>query len=216
MKNIKGKGKLIIPLVLLVGLSCFFISWKHNTISLEPINYIKWVKDPANGLNVSKKIGSIIYSAQYEPVEYLVANSKRDKTLKTAVLKKEVSGYEGMEYYTLQLMNAESNTDILALKLQSRDQYYDRESYFSFAFQSDIYLIRGVDTIPCSAFNYVPNYGISPHIDFLVAFPKKANEAENTDMDRTIVIEDKVFNNGTIKLEVKKENINKIPALITF
>jgi hypothetical protein len=216
MKSIKARNKVIITMVLLVGVSCFFISWKHNSIALPPIDYIKWVKDPANGLDVSKKIGDVIYSIQYEPAEYIVANMKKDTLLNSTVMRKEISNYQGMEYYIIQLKNAKSNTDILTLDLASKEEYYSREGYFSFDFQNDIYLVKGEETIPCTMFNYVPTYGISPHIDFLVAFVDKKDESNNASEDRTIVIEDKIFNNGTIKLQVKKENINKIPALITY
>jgi len=216
MKSIKARNKIIIAAVFLIGLSGFFISWKHNTNSLAPIDYIKWLKDPANGLDVSKKMGNIIYTIQYETPEFIVANLKKDPILKSSVLKTEAVNYQGMEYYILQLKNAKSNTDVLTLSLESKDEYYTRESYFSFDFQNDIYLVRGDDTVPCAMFNYIPNYGISPHIDFLVAFVNKKTGSNSATVDRTIVIEDKIFNNGIIKLLVKKEDINKIPSITTY
>lgn len=174
------------------------------------------MNNPENGLYVYKNLGSVSYSVQYESAEYIIDNMEKDPFLKSSALQKELPNYHGMEYYIIQLRNIKSNTDILTLDLENKNEYYERENYYSFDFQNDICLIRGGDTIPCTVFNYVPNYGISPHIDFMVAFVDKEKTAAQVKADRTIIIEDKIFNNGTIKLEIKKDNINKIPLLITY
>ena len=70
----------------------------------------------------------------------------------------------------------------------------------------------------CAIFNYVPNYGIAPHIDFLLAFEKNKNEvhSEKKLYDREFIINDKVMGYGTIKFQIDKDDMNKIPSLTTY
>jgi hypothetical protein len=216
MKGIKAKSSFIITSVLVIGASVLFISLRRDNKALPPAEYVKWVQNPDNGLNVSKQIKDVKFTVQYQPANYLVANKERDPYLKATVLNSEVGKYTDLEYYDIRLASAKTNQDVLTLDLQNQQDYYSREKYYSFGFENDIYMISNNDTIPCALFNYVPNYGIAPYTDFMIAFTKSKNESKKAMYDHTIVIEDKIFGNGILKFEIKKSDINKIPPIITY
>ena len=52
-------------------------------------------------------------------------------------------------------------------------------------------------------------YGSAPYINLMIGFENKNNVC-----DKTIIFNDIVFNNGIIKLTIKKEAIESIPELI--
>lgn len=194
------RNKWMIPVMLVLFISSCV---KKKLPASEYVNYIESEK---NGLNVSKTIGDICYRVQYKPQDYILL--KENKSDQSIVKKQDL---KDMQYYTLQYALKEKNEDILKAHLNNSNEYYARSNYFSFDLQQDIYLVEGKDTLPCRLFNYVNSYGLSPKADFVLAFDKTANTAKE---DKTIVIEDKVYGGGVIKLKIEKENIKDIPELI--
>jgi hypothetical protein len=216
MKNIKVISSC--AAVIAVGVVSFMaISWKKDVKYLPPVDYVKYVKDSKNGLTVVKHMDKVDYSAQYRSAEYMVASEQKDPYLKTDMFNKEKLKYADLEYYLLQISTANGNQDVLTINLQSEEEYTKRQGYYSFAFENDIVLVEGIDTLPCAIFNYVPNYGLSPHIDFLLAFTKNKNESDGKlKFDRNFIINDQVMGYGTVKLTLKKEDLNNIPSLTTY
>jgi hypothetical protein len=216
MNAIKGKNKVIIPVVLVALASIFFISWKMGERkSLSPIEYVKWVQDDKNGLNIKKGMGNVSFSIQYQPAGYLVANEEKDPHLRTLVFNKKMEKYIDLEYYAVRIESKE-NKDVLTVNLDKQEDYYARENYYSFEFQNDIIMIEGKDTLGCAMFNFIPSYGLSPHIDFVVAFVKSKEEKEKAAHDRQLVIDDRIMGDGLLKFEIKKDDINNIPSIITY
>ena len=116
-----------------------------------------------------------------------------------------------MQYYTMQYALVKSGEDILKTQLDNASDYYARTNYFSFNLQQDIYLVDGTDTMDCKLFNYVNAYGLSPKADFVMAFDKSKHKTQE---DKIIVLQDKVYGGGIIKLKIEKESIQQIPELI--
>jgi hypothetical protein len=218
MKGIKvlNRGFLIIPLF--VGILFFFINWKSEKKSLKPMEYVQWISDMHNGLRVEKKMDNVSFYVQYEPANYVVANIYKDAYLKTSVLNSEKKKYSDLQYYSIQICSLIPNSDILSLKLKNKDDYYTRENYYSYDFEKDVFLVDGEDTLGCCLFNYAPNYGISPHIDFLVAFKKNKDESESDKIlnSKRIIIYDKIMGYGVLWFEISKRDINNIPDIITY
>ena len=83
-----------------------------------------------------------------------------------------------------------------------------RINYFSYAFCNDIKLTSGTDTVDCALFHYENSYGGTPVARFLLAFDdKKIGE------DKTLIISDKIFNKGKIKLNMDKKVFDELPIL---
>lgn len=183
------------------------VNFSCSKKELHSSDYIKFVEDESNGLRVSKNIGGVDYMVQYKPIEYILLKENNNNV----DIKKRKEDLEGMQYYTLSYSLVKNNKDILKFNLTSQDEYYERVNYFSFGLQNDIYLVEGKDTLDCKLFNYVRSYGLSPKADFVLAFSKNTQAQIN---DKLIVIEDKIFGGGIIKLKIAKEDIKNIPELI--
>jgi hypothetical protein len=167
---------------------------------------VKYIEDEANGLKVSKTIGDIHYSIQYKPDDYILL---KENNHEQSVIKKE--DLKDMQYYTMQYALVKSGKDILKVHLDNTNDYYARTNYFSFNLQQDIYLVEGKDTMACKLFNYINSYGLSPKADFVMAFDKSKHKEQE---DKMLVLEDKVYGGGIIKLKIEKESIQQIPELI--
>jgi hypothetical protein len=220
MNGIKVKSSIVLTTLLLGVVSLFFICWKkHGRETLPPWDYVKWVEDSKNGLKIVKKMKDFNFTIQYEPANFIVANLEKDPNLKTSVLNGKRNKYEDLQYFTIQILCPNTTQDILTMGINNRDIYLKRENYYSFDFERAIHLIENNgDTLSCALFNYAPNYGIAPHIDFLVAFTKSKEEIKSgqSQNDKTLIVEDEIFGNGTLQFSIKKEDINNIPEMLTY
>lgn len=183
------------------------VSFSCSKKELHSNDYVKFVEDESNGLRVSKNIGEVNYMIQYKPIEYILLRENNNN----GDIKKRKEDLGGMQYYTLTYSLVKNNKDILKFNLTSPDEYYERVNYFSFGLQNDIYLVDGKDTLDCKLFNYVRSYGLSPKADFVLAFDK-SKQTKTT--DKLMVIEDKIFGGGIIKIKISKEDIENIAELI--
>ena len=170
---------------------------------LSASDYMKYIEDENNGLKIKKQIGSIEYAALYKPLDYVLLKEHVNDN----VIKQQEG--DGLQYFSLHYSVKNSNADILKVNLASSQEYYERENYFSFGLQNDLCLVEGKDTLHCQLFNYVHSYGLSPAADFVLAFDKKKGEQE----DETLVIDDKTFGGGIIKMKIDKNDIENIPEL---
>lgn len=220
MKDLKVKSSITLLFLLLAATSVFFISWKkHDKQILPPVAYVKWMQDPKNGLNIKKEMKDFKFTVQYEPAEYIVANFEKDPYLKTSVLNSQKNKYSDLQYYTLEISCPSAGKDLLTIGIDDQQDYLKRENYYSFDFEHKIYLIdNGRDTLSCALFNYAPNYGIAPHINFSFAFKKNNEELKNgiSLSDKTLVIEDEIFGNGILQFNIKRDAINNIPTMLTY
>lgn len=215
MKGIRVKTS--IGIVIMLTIICLVeVSWKRDVKSLVPVEYVKWMQDPKNGLMLEKKFKEVGFKLQYKPVAYMVVNIFKDPYLQTKVYNGQVGKYSELEYYKLSIVNSTGGEDVLMKGIDNKNDYYQREGYYSYDFAKDIILVRNNDTVPCTICNYTPNYGLSPHIDFEIAFVKDKNEKDKALYDRQIIIDDQVFDNGMIKFQLKKDDINNQPSLITY
>lgn len=173
---------------------------------IQTADYLNYIENKSNGLKVSKNIGEIDYTVQYKPLEYILLKENKNEDQQ-----KRKEDLQGMQYYTLSYSLVNSRKDILKAGLNAKEDYYERVNYFSFGLQNDIYLVDGRDTMDCKLFNYVRSYGLSPKADFIMAFETNKDQ---TPHDKLIVIEDKIYGGGIIKLKIEKDDINNVPELI--
>jgi len=176
--------------------------------SATPAELVQWVENPKHGLLKQKIIDGIQYDLQYRPLEYITAKEADDKLLTTAFIQERKARLSGMEYYHLRVGSANGG-EVLMANCNSQDDYHTRNTYLMFDFRQDIHLVANDDTLPCMLYHYENHQGLAPYADILMAFEKTGTAA-----DRTILINDKVFGNGLIKLEISEQDIQQVPALI--
>jgi hypothetical protein len=185
---------------------------KHE---LSPQAYVGWVEDPANGLKVERKMDVLSYSVQYKPLAYIIAKEEKSNSIEKTKLESRKRTLEKMQYYTLRIASNGGN-DLLTVNSPSQQEYYQRQNYLTYELQSDIALVDGLDTLSCGLFQAVGNYGLAPYMDFVLGFETKDASQHLPLNDKEFILHDKVFGNGILKFTIKKENINKLPEIITL
>lgn len=177
---------------------------------VPPAEYVHYVQNPANGLQVNQKVNGVSYTLQYEPVDYCVMLEKRSFSIPKEVFKQEYNRFKGLEHYTLKI--DKEGTDKLMNVLSDTSAYKkSKTTYFDFAIQKDIKLIEGTDTIPCSICQLDANTGISPYYTYTLGFYHKSGTAGSA--DRVVYFQSKPLNTGNVLLCVKNKAIKNIPGL---
>lgn len=187
---------------------------------LSSVEYMKWIEDAENGIKVNKTIGNFTYSALYKPYEYLaLIDLKKDSPTKQEV-NKVINEYNDYQYFTFRITANDQNTELLKVNLHSEDDYYSRIEYFSFKMQNDLKLIEGTDTLNCVMFHFERIYGLAPYATFVIGFPLTKAEEQNIKNgkkivynDKTIKFTDNIFGAGNVYINMKAENLNRIPKL---
>lgn len=192
--------------IIIVFITFCFISFSCTKKKLNQVDYMRYVENEENGLRIIKNMGEVNYILQYKPIDYVQLKENRNsETINLEEL-------EDMQYYTLSYALKDNyNKDILRYDLNSQNEYYERVNYFSYGFPEDIFLVEGKDTIACDLFNYVRSYGLSPRADFIIGFKKTSSK--NIE-DKLVVVDDKVYGGGIIKLKILAEDLENIPEQI--
>ncbi len=177
---------------------------------LSPANYVNWVKDPKNGLQKEKEINDLIFSLLYQPAEYVISEDRKKENISAEELKTELDAHSELEYYNLKIGAKNYNGELLKYDLNNGHEYKDRVEYYAFKFEKDIMLIAGNDTLPCSIFHFERTFDVAPYSSFLLGFKIPSKDKNK---DRSIVIDDKIFNKGTVKFFFSEKRIGTLPKL---
>ena len=190
-----------------------------NSSKLRPQEYVRWVENEDHGIRISKRISDIKYTLQYEPLPYVVAIDEKQQVLSKKLLEEGIKRKEGMQYYLFRIESKGSEKDILKIGLANNSKacYGDLVQYMSFDMQYDIQLIEGNDSLPCKLYQLERSYEITPYVYILLAFDDPNNnssETEKTAFDKILIYKDKVFSSGTVRMQIKAKDIEKIPSII--
>ena len=182
--------------------------------ALPPVEYVRWVKDPAHGLVQTKTINALEFTAQYKPLDFVVAQEERTPTLAQSVLeaKKEALGDHHL-YYNFRIKNTEGQLSPVGSGASSDLEYQRRLGYFTFDIQQDLYLLHGQDTFPCTLFQFVRSYDVAPYVEFALGFQKPAQTTIHKDI--TFVFEDRILGVGPTKLRFDQTAFTNTPAIKT-
>ncbi len=177
---------------------------------LSPRQYMQWVADKSNGLNVEKRINEFTYGLQYKPLEYVALLDLKKDEISKSELKKKMEEYEGLQYYTFTI-STDSQQELLKKNLSETNEYYGRIHYFSFDMQNDLKLIDGKDTLDCELFHFERVYGVAPYARFVLGFPLASGN-----QDKTLFYDEKIFGAGKLYLTIQAKNNNQLPEVITY
>lgn len=181
--------------------------------NLELRDYVRYVENPANGLNVSKEVQDMVYTLQYKPLPYVIALEEMNDTLFLQHLGQRETELKDMQYFTLRLEAKNNSQELLKYNLSDEEQYYERVKYFSFDMQRDIYLRDGNDSLPCLLYHFERTYGAAPYAKFVLGFVvSKANRA----VTKEFVFNDRAFNGGSIHLKISDQDIKRVPQVKTY
>ena len=184
-------------------------------ITLNRTEYIEWIIDKNNGLNVEKRINEFIFKSQFKPDEFeaLLSLNSDNQTTNSALLEK-VEEIKDAQYFTLSISCHEANGDILKYKVSDANEYYARVEYYSFNVQNDITLIDGKDTLQCALCHFERTYSSAPVIKLILAFPESKQPLEKESChQKTLCFDDRVFSCGKVNIEITQEAVCSIPRL---
>lgn len=176
--------------------------------TLKTEDYIKFCDDPATGLKKEKEIGDFIFSAFYQPKNYLALKEfKSEVSLSKKDIESKVAEYGDLTYFSFRIQNLKDQADLLKTDLENEAHYFSRLEYLSFKMQQDLKLVNGKDTLDCVIYHYERVYNLAPYATFVVAFPKTDNK-----QDIKFWYHDRLFNTGIIILNFDKKLLDNLPT----
>ncbi len=178
---------------------------------MTPVEYVDWVNDSTNGLHQHLSTQHINYELQYKPVEYIVANEEKKTVLSQEVVEHRSGELDGLQYFNLRMAPKVKGHDILTVGNETEQDYFLKSDYYAYGFKDDIKLVEEGDTLTCRLFNMIQSYGVSPNVDFVIAFDK----AGPINGDKTLVINDQVFGSGILEISIDEADLKQVPTLIT-
>jgi hypothetical protein len=180
---------------------------------LEPKAYVAWVQALENGLKNDKTFDDITFSVQYKPLEYIICMEERKIRIADSIVLRKVNELSDMQYFDLKIALNEGSGELLKYQLSSPQQYSERVNYFAFGLQKDIVLVEGNDTLPCALYHFERAYNVTPSSTFLLGFSSGKNKSPES---KTLIIYDRIFNKGMIKMAFDRHDLQKIPKLKTI
>lgn len=174
--------------------------------SLKPKDYMSWVKNPENGLYMSKSLKDYRYDLQYRPSEMIVLQEQKGEVSNKAIFDERVAEMSDLQYYNLQLFGPNGKA---VISQNNPEAYFGNLEYYSTYAQSDINMIQEGDTLPCALFHLERYYDLSPYNTLVLAFPKTAN----MNAERTLVFNDRALNMGPVKFNISSSELERIPNL---
>ena len=185
-----------------------------NSHKVLPAEYVKYVENPDNGLNLKQKVNGVIYTIQYEPTDYCVMLEERSFSVPEETFETERKRFKGLEHYIFRINKI--GMDSLVAKLGDTAKYKKGVTeYLDFRIQKDIRLVKGSDTVTCSICQRDANTGISEYYTFSLGFYSKQDEVpvQEANADRTFLYNNKMLQTGNIMLRMRGKDIDHIPGL---
>ncbi len=181
---------------------------KHEDIIFnEPEKLVAYVNSSDNGYYKEKEIDEIKFSALLKPIEYIKANEKLKGNNEKGLAE------DDLQYFDLRITVKDFSMEFLKYNLYEASDYPKRVSYCSFEMQNDIYLIDGMDTLPCVFFHFERAFDVVPYGHFILAF--KPTD-KNVIKAKTLVYYDRLFDKGLIKMTFMPNDLIKVPKLINI
>lgn len=181
--------KLVLPLLMLAA-----CRQTH-----DPIGY---AEDKGNGLRKEMDIGSMHYTIQYKPADYIVASEHLDSGKTEERLKQ----LEGTVWFNIAFSVKGYNQSPLRYQVTDLNEYTQRQDYFLNRAANDIYLLYGKDTLYADSYWFENNQNLTPYETMIVGFRLPEGVAAPRE-DLRLSYYDRVFKNGIIKAVIKKEDL---------
>lgn len=178
---------------------------------LDPSAYVKWIKNPDNGLVKAKTIDKMIFSVLYKPSEYLLCQEERSNEISTKTYNQKLPDYSDLYYFDLKIEIEGGQGELLKQDASGSEDYDKRVKYYSFGLLHDITMVQNGDTIPCAMTHFERAFDITPYACFQIAFPKQKSK----EGDLTIIFIDKIFGKGILKFFFNKDILSHLPKLKT-
>lgn len=186
--------------IFLIVIIFFFLSCSAE---LDKKAYIKWVKDPRNGLLVKENVNEYAIELQYTPAEFVILQSGEDLTKEE--LQEALEEYQHLQYYTLRVSTL-SSQDFIEFATASKEERQKKLYYFSYHFQNDIEIEEDGERYPCVLFHFERNGSLKNSRTFILGFENKGS----VPVAESKVIINSAYFGSPVTMSVKKENIPNV------
>jgi hypothetical protein len=183
-----------------------------ETDSLKPLDFLRWVKNPAHGLKIKQTSHHMIYEAFYKPKEYIIISEERSLRISDTLLRRKLNDYAGIEFWDLKISNPENEDQVAKSGLNGNEMTDKIRGYLESEFQKDIRLVFNGDTIPCYMFHYEKSNGIIPQSKFLLGFSVNITHI-NTSAE--LIITNPFFQTEDLHFPFDKNALGRIPKMLT-
>ena len=181
---------------------------KKEKEELMPVEYVRWVEDEKNGLRIRQQEGEYLYELQYQPLEYIVVLQERTGQIKASLLKEEMEKRGDLQYFTLKMYSGKGKGLLSDKELEAEN----KELYLLSGLQQEMMLSQADDTLRCLLFHFESSNNLIPYDQCVLAFEKPLDNKK----DILFIYRTDKYENGGVKIPIKRENINKIPKLKTI
>lgn len=173
-------------------------------------DYITYFENKENGLCKEIEVGECAYTFQFKNAQYIVAKQKV-QGLQGDSLVQRMHRLKESIWFNIQLSNHKRTESLLRYKAAGLDEYNWRLNYFLQEAEQHFYAEMNGKALKRVGYYFENNYGLTPIDLMVVGFALPTGEAMQGDIHCSY--EDKLFNNGTLNVVIKKKDIEKIPEL---
>jgi hypothetical protein len=174
---------------------------------LTPLEYVKWVKNPENGLQLNKQIENYNFLLQYQPIEYTVINELQQEEIEDKILKKGMKSKEGLQYLTFKMATVENKAIFSGNSLTDSVR-----NYLNYEIKKDFYLLENGDTLLCKLFHYENTNGMTPYDAFVLGFEPSRNKMN----DKKFLFKANIIDLEQVEMNIKNTAIKSIPKVKTI
>lgn len=157
------------------------------------------------------KLKDVNFKLNYIPSETMALRELGDLSQATqASFDTLVKSYQDLLFFDLEISIDHFNEEMIHYGPISNDEasFENRVTYYSFGMQDDICLVMaGKDTIPCTAYHYERNYGVSPKNHFMLGF--RASRVK----DAVLVYHNQLLATGPVKFALKDQDLVYHPKI---
>jgi len=182
-----------------------------NSKELSPEEYMAFIKSNKDNFTKCRKMELFEFDAAYQPAEFLALRESCDPDNKCSrvLFEKAVKNYDSAFYFVFKIKPID-NVPFKKL-IKSKENLAEMNQYLMSRVKNDFFIQIGEKKIQCSVLNVESDLNIQNNISFVMSFEKLENQI--LDEDITLVYEDKMFQNGILKFNFKKEFINEAPKV---
>lgn len=189
LKKIKAMCRSLV--ILFVG----FVYLMSCSSSLERNDYVSWVRDYKNGLHIKSIYNDFVFDLQYQPKAYL------------DLLRENRPLNDDLQYYVLNLSIVDPGLDFMEYNVSDVGEKQRRLYYFSYLFQSDIFLEEHGERFPCVLFHFEQST-LNNGKTFVLGFERSGSDG--IVKESKLIVDSSYFGSLPIKIKVNKDNIPSV------
>jgi hypothetical protein len=181
----------------LVPICATFLLSTSCSKELEREDYIKWVRDPKNGLHTIKESSGFVFDLQYQPSDYVWLQSSEKGQINS------VYQPDNIQHFMLTVSLTNPALDLINSNIDNNGEKQEKLYYFSYQFQNDIQLEENGKSLPCVLFHFERPQDLKNGRTFLLGFENQDQKVKVA----KVVIQSEQFGSLPIRIKVNKENI---------